>query len=115
MSAFRYLMLPNGKLVRAADYAQAWRRLRAMDPKAMVAGFGHFPEEAGTILRFMREGLHNRINPHLPWWGTGRKWEALWQIDIQRAARELNHPRLIIDWLPPDLKPRFAHRLRGEG
>jgi hypothetical protein len=45
---------------------------------------------------------------------NGRKDDPDWQIEMKRAARQINHPRLIIDWLPRDLMKRFAHRLRGE-
>jgi hypothetical protein len=30
---------------------------------------------------------------------------------MARAARDLNHPRLVIHWLPPELRERFGHRL----
>src|SRR5712672_2458621 len=43
----------------------------------------------------------------------GRKFEHEWQIETYRASRQLNHPRLIIDWLPPWLHSRFKHRLRS--
>jgi len=29
------------------------------------------------------------------------------------TARMLNTPRLVIDWLPADLRKRFLHRLRS--
>lgn len=40
-----------------------------------------------------------------------RKMQREWQVEMDRAARALNTPRLVIHWLPPDLKTRFAHRL----
>ena len=41
-----------------------------------------------------------------------RKLNFDYQCELMRAARMLNTPRLIIDWLPKDLKERFDYRLR---
>jgi hypothetical protein len=56
--------------------------------------------------------LHEKINRNII--TTGRKHDPDYQTELRRAANLLNHrPRLIIDYLPPDLKQRFKHRLRG--
>lgn len=88
------------------------RELIAMDPKALVKGFDHFAAPAGEILARMREGLMDRINRHDLSYRRGRKFDSDYQRSMIFAARLLNQPRLIIDWLPPDLKERFASRLR---
>jgi len=42
----------------------------------------------------------------------GRKDCPDWFFEIKRASYQINHPRLIIDRLPKDLKVRFEYRLR---
>jgi hypothetical protein len=59
---------------------------------------------------WFRQCLMTKINRHEP--RRGRKDDRAWFMEQWRASRELNHPRLIIDWLPQDLAQRFAHRLR---
>ena len=54
--------------------------------------------------------LHAKINRGANM--TGRKYGLDYQTEMRRAQRQLNHPRLIIDWLPADLKTRFEYRLR---
>jgi len=55
--------------------------------------------------------LHEKINRNEK--PRGRKDCQKWFIEMRRASREINHPRLIIDYLPKDLKTRFAYRLRA--
>ena len=43
----------------------------------------------------------------------GRKDCYSWDLDMRRAQSLLNRPRLILHWLPRDLKTRFGHRLRS--
>lgn len=56
-------------------------------------------------------GVHDRINRHVPGFGRGRKWAQEWQADATRTARDVNTPRLVIRWLPRDLRARLSHRL----
>lgn len=106
----RLITLPNGRRVTLGTYAAAWRAILAK-PDGLFPGFDHFPERGRHILNRIREGLHDRINRHLPHYYKGRKWDPDWQSATIHAARELNTPRLRIYWLPPHLKQRFAHRL----
>jgi hypothetical protein len=65
----------------------------------------------GTEWRqWFRQCLDRKISRSLP--VRGRKEEPDWQRAMRYAQRQLNHPRLCIDWLPPELRQRFAHRLR---
>lgn len=105
------IRLPSGKQCSIATYVASWRAVKAMAPGAMVHGWDHFATDAGRILADLRGSIHDRINRHLPWSQDGRKWAPIWQRDMARAARDLNHPRLRIYWLPPDLRERFGHRL----
>lgn len=79
---------------------------------------GGVPIDRGTVLtaeewlRWFRERLDVKISSHIKGFEIGRKWDLDYQVEIRRAARALNTPRLVIDWLPADLKTRFAHRLR---
>jgi len=106
------IRLPSGRRVTIAEYCRSWRALKAMDPAARVGGWDHFATDAGAILRALREGMHDRINRRLAWSQDTRKWSPIWQRDMARASRDLNHPRLVIHWLPMDLRARFGHRLR---
>lgn len=106
------IRLPNGRSVAVAEYVRSWRILRQMEPDNRVAGFGHFPMPASEILRDLRYGMHDRINLRDQRFEKGRKWHHDWQRAMRHAQWQVNTPRLIIDWLPPDLEPRFSHRLR---
>lgn len=107
------IVLPNGRRTSVSRYVAAWHALKAMPASATVPGFDHFPAPASDILGSMRAGLHDRINRHDVAFGKGRKWDADWQRAALQTAGRVNTPRLIIDWLPPDFKARFAHRLRS--
>lgn len=106
------IVLPNGRPCGLGTYAAAWRAVLKMPREEMVKGFAFFPEPAWSVLTAMRGGLSERINAKIPGYGVGRKWANDWYFETYRAARMLNTPRLIIDWLPAWLKPRFAERLR---
>lgn len=108
----RVIRLPNGRYCSLKSYCASWRALKAMPAGAMVRGFDHFPSDAADILRDMRAAVHDRINLNGKLYGTGRKWSREWQIETRRAADQINHPRLIIDWLPEQLVARFSYRLR---
>jgi hypothetical protein len=108
----RYITLPNGNTCSLPAYVKAWSTLKTAAPREQIKGWDHFPTEAGHILREIRYGVHDRINRHVPGYGKGRKWDQQWQADMRRASRDLNTPRLVISWLPFDIKERFAYRLR---
>lgn len=105
--------LASGRRVSLAAYADAWKRLRRMDPRQWFRETpgSSFGGTAADALREMRAGLDDRINRHIPAYGRGRKWDPNWQTETARAARALNTPRLAIHWLPPHLRERFASRL----
>lgn len=66
----------------------------------------------GTAWRaWFRQCLMAKINRQEPAC-RGRKDHRDWCMEQWRASRQLNDPRLVIDWLPADLRTRFAHRLR---
>jgi hypothetical protein len=109
----RVFTLPDGRKVPIAEYVRSWRVLKTVPPEMRVLYWGHFPEDADAVLKAIRDGVHDRINRHLPWFNRGRKWAQDWQVETSRASRQLNRPRLIIDWLPAWLLPRFQHRLRN--
>lgn len=116
----RVVYLSEGRHVTLADYVSAWRKaLTAPAGATFKNGFNWYPESREDVLREFRRGLHDRINRRIPGFtGTlrpkllhGRKWQYEWQIETYRASQQLNHPRLIIHWLPSWLKERFQHRL----
>lgn len=109
------ITLPNGRMVGLGVYARAWKELQKMEPGELVKGFDYFAAPAREILEKMREGLMDRINRHDRSFGIGRKWDSDWQRTMIQSAIRLNQPRLIIDWLPPELKGRFNYRLRSMG
>jgi hypothetical protein len=121
----RVVFLPENRTVTLGAYVTAWKRaLAASETAVFQNGFNWYPESRREVLRQFRRGLHDRINRRIPGFpGTlrpfpapaqsGRKWQYQWQIETYRAAQQLNHPRLIIDWLPPWLHSQFKHRLRA--
>lgn len=108
----RCIVLGDGRRVPLRAYVAGWRKALDLPPTVWVpktpSGWGG---TAGDAVREFRDGLHDRINRHLPWYGKGRKWEGDWQRETLQAALALNTPRLAIHWLPPHLKKRFWHRL----
>ncbi len=108
----RIITLPSGRDVRLSTYCASWRKLKHLPASRDVANWGHFPTRVDEILGSIRYGVHDRINRHIPGFASGRKWDPDWQRAVGYSARLLNTPRLIIDWLPPDLTARFSHRLR---
>ena len=112
----RLIRLPNGRSVTLGAYVAAWRAVKSLDPSRPCGGFDHFPEPAGDILREMRRGMHDRINRHLSWFGTGRKWEQDYQINTMRRARAVNgRGRVWPDLIHRDYRPRLARRLAPMG
>lgn len=118
----RVVYLPQGRQVTLGDYVRAWKlAITAPEGAVFTKAFNWYPETKCDVLREFRRGLHDRINrriqgfpgtlrPHA--YPDTRKHDYQWQIETQRAAIQLNQPRVIIHWLPPWLKTRFAHRLR---
>jgi hypothetical protein len=118
----RVVHLPENRTVTLGSYVAAWKTvLAAPEDSTFQNGFNWYPESRKEVLREFRRGLHDRINRRIDGFpGTlkpcathGRKFEHEWQIETYRASRQLNHLRLIIDWLPPWLHSRFKHRLRS--
>ena len=107
----RVVTLPNGKRCGLGVYVSAWRKLKALPSDAQISGFDHFPDDAGRILRQVRFGMHDRINRHIPGFGRGRKWHQDWQRHALQCAIAVNTPRLIVRWVPSDLRKRLAHRI----
>lgn len=113
-SAQRVIRLPNSRCCTIGTYVASWKKLLELSADAQVGGFGHFPEPAAAVLRQLRRGMHDRINRHIPGYGRGRKWQHDWQVEAKRAAIAVNTPRLVVHWVPPDLRARLAHRLTTE-
>jgi len=111
--SLRYVTLPNGRKVGLGAYVNAWRALRTMPAGQMVRGFDHFPDEAGRTLARFRDGMHDRINRHLPGYGRGRRWSQDWHFAALRTARAVNTPRLIVrpSTVPHEFRARLAGRL----
>jgi hypothetical protein len=62
---------------------------------------------------WFRKCLHTKINRESSI--RGRKDSMDWFCQMRRSQWEINQPRLVIHWLPKDLKSRFAHRLTQPG
>jgi hypothetical protein len=109
----RYITLGNGNKMSLKGYCKAWKQAKRLSSDTVFThGLdGWWEVDRNEILRQFNDGLHARINQHIPWYNNGKKWVNQWQIDTLRAARELNTPRLVIHWLPHWLKNRFEHRL----
>lgn len=109
------ITLPNGQRVGLRTYCESWRALQNAPPGTLVRGWDHFPTCASDILSELRRGVHDRINRHnRTGYGRGRKWSDDWQRAARHCAREVNTPRLVVRWVPHDLRRRLAHRLERD-
>lgn len=110
----RFITLGCGRTIGLGKYVAAWKQCLALEPKTWIgAGVSGVGESAGEALAGLRKGLDDRINRNIPGYGKGRKWSYEWQGAVYRAAGDLNNPRLIVRWLPPDLMKveRFKARV----
>ena len=110
----RYVTLGDGRKIGLGRYVAAWRATLAAPDNARFAGSPRDPRhpcDRATVLREFREGMDDRINRSLPYYGHGRKWDVDWYWAMWRASRELNNPRLVIRYLPTEIRSRFAHRI----
>ena len=109
----RAVRIPTGRMVTLGAYCSAWRTVKAMPPRQLVPGWSHFPEEAADILGDLRDGMHDRMSRHLPWWGKGRKWEGDWQRAALQCSRRVNAWRVVVrpGDVPHDFRARLAHRI----
>lgn len=92
---------------------KAYHNFVTTNPAGRVAIHGDWTRDSMTALewrKWFRDCLHKKINRDTP--RNGRKLSADYQRDMWQAQWRINTPRLIIDWLPPELKTRFRHRLR---
>jgi hypothetical protein len=107
------ITLGSGIKIDVRDYAKMWRRVLAAPPGSTFTQSlcNWWPSSRDELLEQFRDGMHDRINRHIPGYNVGRKWDADWQNDTWRASREVNSRR-ILDYLPPWLCDRFAQRLR---
>jgi hypothetical protein len=108
--------LYQGRRVSMESYLRAWKQVKLDDPGKMYpSGPGSWaPMTAAKILAEMRRGIHDRINRHLPGYGQGRKWSQDWFWSAKRCADQVNTPRLIVRWVPPDLRMRLEHRIERD-
>lgn len=95
-------------------YVRAWKRVLAAPAGAVFPSSLCFlsPTSREEILLEFSFGVDDRIDRHIPGFGVGRKTRPDWQREMIHASRQVNTPGLILDWLPADLLPRFADRLR---
>ena len=107
----RVFGLPNGRYVGRGSFVRDWRILKGLEPQAMVKGFDHFAMSAEEVLRRIVAGVHDRINRQMVGYEKGRKWDNDWQRHALQCALAVNTPRLIVRWIPQDLRGRLAHRL----
>lgn len=115
----RVVTLGNGKQVSLGAYVRGWKEVLTVAPDTQYKHglSGYFSASAAEILRDYRRGMHDRINRRAgghvlaPETKRGRKDCSDWFYLMFRTSRDLNHPRLVIHWLPLELRERFAHRL----
>jgi hypothetical protein len=112
MTTTRIITIPSGRQVTIGVYVKGWKAAKVLPSDRLVKGWDIFDVPAGEVLEDIRDGIHDRINRRLAWYGKGRKWALEYQGELSYASRQVNQPRMTIDWLPNDLKVRLAHRLR---
>lgn len=111
-SKLQVVIVVRGCQVDVRDYAKMWRRVREAPPGSTFKESlrGWWPVTREELLEQFRDGMDDRLSSHMPGYKQGRKWDPDWQNETWRASRQLNQPNLVIDWLPPWLRPRFDHR-----
>jgi len=114
MTSKRYVILGDGRKIGLGTYVDAYRGALAAPPDAQFnrSLCDRWPAGRAEVLEQFRAGTAERINRHIPGYGLGRKWCSDWRRAMTQAAHALNTPRLVIYWLPVELKTRFRHRLR---
>lgn len=103
-------------VVSLGAYVKAWRAAKASAPgtefKSSLCGF--WPETRETILRQFAEGLHGRINRHLPEI-PGRKASGDYQMRLRRdcrAVRDRVTRRVrVYQFETKEVRARFSHLL----
>lgn len=114
MPSKRVIRLPNGRTCGLAKYVASWRltiTLAAQNPNQEVSGWQWFSVPLSSVLRDLRDGMHDRINRHIAGYGKGRKWDGNWQRAAGNCARDVNTPRLVVRCVPAEFRARLAHRL----
>lgn len=108
--------LYQGRSVSLDSYLRAWKQVKCDDPaRNYPHGPGSWvPMTAAQILAEMRRGIDDRINRHTPSYGCGRKWSQEWFWNAKRCADQVNTPRLVVRWVPHDLRKRLEHRITTE-
>jgi hypothetical protein len=106
------IRIPSGRVVTIGQWVHAFKTLKTADPKATVPNWSWCHNDAAHVLREMRHSLDDMIERHdrtrpAHW----RKLDPDWQRMMQRTAREVNTPRLVVRWLPLELRGKLAHRL----
>lgn len=101
------------QLVEAHRHATAHPEARYL-PSA--PGEDHEVLTATAWLQWFRARLMEKIEAHDPttpdpFW---RKVQPEWQRDARRTADQVNTPRLIVRWVPRDLRERLKHRIAEE-
>jgi hypothetical protein len=110
----RYITLGCGRQIGLGTYVKAWKTCLELPAGAFIGkGVSGWGQTAAEALQDLRKGMDDRINRNIPGYGIGRKWDPDWYFLIWRASRDLNQPRLLIRYLPPDLMkiPRFLERV----
>lgn len=109
------IVLGDGRRVPMRNYVAGWRKAAELPATVWCDRTpSGWPGTAGEALREFRAGMHDRINRHLPWYGRGRKWGDDWQRAATITAAHVNTPRVLVRWLPVDLRDRLKHRLASE-
>lgn len=94
-------------------YVEAWKKALANPDKVFKPiDWAKGSQTGSEIAQDFSKALQARINSRGKVIFRGRKYDSDWFWNMWRASKSLNTPRLVIDWLPPDLVKRFGYRLR---
>lgn len=103
------------RAVPIREYVKVWRAVSAAPPGTMYSSSlcGWWPATREEVLEQFREGLHARINKHVPGYGVGRHWSPDYQRSLQQVARRVNAPRTRVSLrdVLRAYQARLAHRL----
>jgi hypothetical protein len=110
--SIRYVTLGDGRKIGLGKYVAAWKQCLALPGNTPIGkGIDGWGQTAAQALSDLRKGMDDRINRRIPGYGKGRKWGSDWYFSMWRASRDLNNPRLVIRWLPAEIRERFRDRI----
>jgi hypothetical protein len=86
----RIIRKPNGQACSISEYVRSWKQLIIMPQTAEVANWNWYPVTAAEIINDIRQGVHERINRHLPWFNVQNRYNPDNKPHSRRIHERIN-------------------------